>query len=178
MGYGISAWFDHDTEQRVRVLWSRIADQGIFRDFTDGPFRPHVTLGVYESLAVTEFRSALARPLSELPRFAIRFPGIGFFPGDSLVAYLTITPSSSLETLYRTVHSVATGFGRNLHSNHLPDHWNPHSSLGLNLAVSSAQSLLDFLSFEPFPIVGTVDRVGIIDTPAEIEVGTVYLANQ
>jgi hypothetical protein len=54
--------------------------------------------------------------------------------------------------------------------------WNPHATLALELPGSALPQAMDVLRTTALPFEGIVDRVGVIDTSAEIELETVWFA--
>ena len=46
MPYAISAWFDSDTESRVRSIWEDLHKHQVDSTLGQGSYRPHITLAV------------------------------------------------------------------------------------------------------------------------------------
>src|SRR5207249_672755 len=77
MAIGVSLWFDDALEARVRALWRMIAERGISRVLHDGPYRPHVTLGVWERLDLERFVPALRALAGSIPPVPIALASAG-----------------------------------------------------------------------------------------------------
>lgn len=176
MVIGVSAWFDVRTESAVRDIWRMLADAGISRTLHHGPYRPHVTLAVYETIDRPTFTAALRRHLASVRSFPVVFSGLGVFLNNPPTAFLSVTLSERLRQLHCDAHELLEHTGRGAVAYHLRDRWNPHCSLALELPGPTLPKAVEFLRTLSLPFEGLVDRVGIIDTPAEIELDVVPLA--
>jgi hypothetical protein len=57
----------------------------------------------------------------------------------------------------------------------MPGRWNPHCTLAPDLTNAKLPDFAEFGATLKLPIEGTIDRIGIIDTPAEIELKEILL---
>lgn len=173
----ISAWFDEVAETAVRDLWRRIAEAGVDGSLHEGPYRPHVTLGVWEELPRDTARTHLAPLLADRAALEIRFRAIGIFPPHPAHAdirhaavWLAPTVTPELRALHEDVHSaIATTDARPIHR-YTPGRWNPHCTLAWQLepedALAASAAVIDAAVL---PMRATIARVGLIETPAEVE---------
>ena len=178
MAIAVSAWFDSPTEDSVRGIWSQLASRGISSLLHDGPYRPHVTLGIYEELHVPEFSKALREAVIDVEPFECQMPLIGLFPNKPVVGFLGVTQTAGLNHLHQNVHQLMARFGTSPRPYYLPDNWNPHCSLAPDL---SSESLGDFLQVAKelkLPLKASINRIGIIDTPAEMELESIKLGGK
>ena len=176
MAIAASLWFDDGMEAAVRVLWGEVARRGISDQLHRGPYRPHITLGVWHSLADEPFRSALQNLLRDEPTLDVALGAVGEFPGAEGVVYLQPGISEPLVRLRRRVHEVAESLGGRWASPHPSVPWFPHCTIAWRLDSGASRKALDFLSSIALPIRGWGVAVGIVDTPAEIELHRVSLA--
>ena len=175
MAVGVSAWFDSATESSIRAMWKLLADAGLSRTLHNGPYRPHITLAVYETVDREAFVPAARQHLLSLRPFRVVFAGLGVFLNDPPTAYLSVTPSDQLHQLHRDVHDLLRTHAQGPAPHCLRDLWNPHATLAFELPGATFPKAMDLLRAIPTPFEGTVDRVGVIDTPAEVELETVWL---
>ena len=175
MAIAISAWFDAGTEAIVRGIWKSLAEQGLSRAMHGGPYRPHVTLAVYESLAAHAASAALQRGLATMHEFRVTFAALGIFLNDAPTVHLTVTTSDSLLRLHATCHDLLAGIGSESLAHHRANRWNPHCTLAGNLRRDALARTIEFLGRLDLPFDGTVQSVGIIDTPAESELDRIPL---
>lgn len=176
MAIGVSAWFDTRTEVHIRGIWKSLADSNLSRTLHEGPYRPHITLGVYETLDRPSFTTALREAVLCTPSFHVVFAGLGVFLNNPPAAFLTVTVSEHLRQLHCLVHELLSRTGRDPIPFYLADRWNPHCTLAPELLEQSFPKAMQLLSKLSLPFIGVVDRVSIIDTPAEVELDVVHLA--
>jgi 2'-5' RNA ligase len=177
MAIGVSAWFDSATESKIRTIWKQLADAGLSRTLHDGPYRPHVTLAVYETIDRASFVPAARQHLSSWRPFPIVFAGLGVFLNDSPTVYLTVTLSNQLHSLHRDVQELLRGRAQGPRAYYLRDAWIPHATLAFALPGPALPKAIDLLRTIVLPLEGTIDRIGVIDTPAEVELETLWLGN-
>jgi 2'-5' RNA ligase len=175
MAIGVSAWFDSATESAIRAMWKQLADAGVSRTLHDGPYRPHVTLAVFETIDREAFVPAIRQHLSSLRPLPVVFAGLGIFLNDPLTVYLSVTPSDRLLHLHRDVHELLRGRAQGPTPYYLQDSWTPHATLAFALPRTMLPKAMDLLSAIALPFEGVVDRLGVIDTPAEVELETAWL---
>jgi 2'-5' RNA ligase len=171
MPFAVSVWFDETTDREIRALWRVMADEGVSRFLHDGPFRPHLTLALYEELEVSAVVAAL-RPLAEQQEgFSIPLASIGVFPGAEGVVFLAATRTPLLDALHRRVHERLADFATGPHAYYLPERWNPHCTIALGITASDVVRAVDILWRRFTEREAPVRRLALIETPAEREIG-------
>ena len=174
----VSAWFDEGSEAVVRELWLAMADAAVDASLHGGPYRPHVTLGVWDG-AAPGVASGLLRPVASVSApFPLAFRAVGIFPGDPTDAdrtagvYLTPTVTSELRDVHERVHAAMRDTGAVAVDRHRPGRWEPHCTVAWRLApqeIGAAAKVV--LDAGVLPLETTVTRLGLIETPAEVECG-------
>lgn len=172
----ISAWFDERSEAVVRDLWRRMAEAAVDGSLHTGSYRPHITLGVWEEVPIATASNRLMDLASGLSTFPLAFRALGIFPGHRLHqdrhpgVYLAPTVTQQLRELHERVHSVMHEVGTGSVHRHVPGRWEPHCTVAWRLTsrlVSSATQVV--IDAGVLPLAATITRIGLIDTPAEIE---------
>jgi len=174
MAIGVSAWFDPESEQRIRKIWRCLHEQGINSTLHLGPYRPHITFGIYDSLDVNKFVPDLSAELKNLGPLQFILPSIGIF-SEPLSGFLNVTVFHQLLNIHGIIHRVMAAHGAGPVPYYLPGHWNPHCTLAPDLVKEKLSYFAEFTAGLLLPIEGVIDRVGVIDTPAEIELNEVKL---
>jgi 2'-5' RNA ligase len=170
MAVGVSLWFDEAFEDAVRAVWRAVRDAGVASKLADGPYRSHVTLGVWERVDRPEADAVLAVLTATRANFAVRFDAYGAFSRPEPGIFATPTLTTRLRELHETVHRALAPHAHDPTPRRLPDAWNPHCTLACGLPADRLpEALAVALRSLPLPISGTADRVGLIDTPAEVE---------
>ncbi len=170
MAFGVSLWFDEAFEDAVRAVWRDVRDAGVASKLADGAYRPHVTLNVWERVDRPGLDDALAALTAARTPFAVRFDAFGAFTGPVPGLFATPTVTTRLRELHEAVHAALEPHAHEPTPRRVPEAWNPHCTLAWGLpAERLPDALAVALRTLPLPLTGTADRVGLIDTPAEVE---------
>jgi 2'-5' RNA ligase len=175
MPHSISLWFDEGTETAIRELWNELARSQISSKFHDGPYRPHITLSIYEDLRVEEFLAALRSYADSRSQFPITFESLGAFTGSTGSLFLAPRPTLRLLETQREVASILADFGRGVtQAYYQPEEWTPHCTLVVGVEPSKLSKAFDLCQSYKRPIQGIVNRIGIIKNPEEIELHEIH----
>lgn len=176
MAYAVSAWFDPTLEDQVRAIWRILSEAALSSTLHTGPYRPHVTLGICEELDRGSFSSDLHRALqTSRAGIPVALPSLGVFHNDPPVLFLGVTVSRALLELHALVHRLLARHGRRPHDYFLPDRWNPHCTLAPSIETTKLMQAVALSSELKLPLVGAIRHLGIIDTPAEVELEAIKL---
>jgi len=176
MDIAISLWFDQDLETSVRRIWADLAREGISSIMHDGPYRPHVTLGVWREVDHNRVITSLERLLLNQATFPVRFKSIGNFPGEEGVTFLHPIVTTELLTIHNSVHTLMENVSSNTVPNYLPDSWVPHCTLVFRTQRQDQLACSGYLLDNWHQLYGEICAVGIIEIPAEIELYRIELA--
>lgn len=168
MAIGVSMWFDAALEASVREIWRDIAGAGIGDDLHAGRYRPHVTLGIWEHADLSALVPVLERELSTWSRPTLRFGDAGEFR-DPDVAYLVPSEPEALRALQARVHACLAPHVRGIDRFQRPEAWTPHCTIAWRLPDPSRITECTALARSRLPLVGEIVAIGVIDTPAEVE---------
>jgi 2'-5' RNA ligase len=170
MAYAVSVFFDEQTDRAVRTIWRQIEAAGISSFLSQGPFHPHLTLAIFERLDVDGARVVLASLAAGQPPLPVALPSVGAFPGGEGVVFLSATITGALLGLHRQVHTLLTDHAGAPVPYYLPERWNPHCSLARALTPEQvAPAVAHSLGLISGTIFGTLTQIGVIETPAEVE---------
>jgi len=172
VAYAVSVFFDEQTEARVRRIWARMAEAGVSSFLSDGPYRPHLTCAIYAELDVAKFAPALASLALSQKRFPMTLSYPGVFTGEEAAVFLAATVSQTLLTLHQRVGRLIHLHGEKPNPYYLPDCWNPHCSVARHIEAGAVSQAVAVCLDSPLPIHGFVESVGVIDTPAEVQLHT------
>jgi 2'-5' RNA ligase len=175
MAFAVSAWFDAALEGRVREIWKLLSETGISSTLHEGPYRPHITLGLYEELDRSAFAHALRASMRNRAGLPVVLPSIGVFHNDPPTLFLGVTVSPALLDLHDRVHRLSTAHGAGPRDYFLPGRWNPHCTLAPAVEPTTLAKAIVLLSDLELPLTGSIERLGIIDTPAEVELEAIAL---
>jgi len=176
MPIAISAWFDQQTEDSVREVWRQLAESGVFSEFHDGPFRPHITLSAYVNLEVDSCVACLRDFLCTTPPLSVSLYSLGQFLLPTGAIYISSLINEPLLAFRREIARRLSSFGSVLFLPYYePDRWVPHVSLARGLTPQQLLAAFEICQKIPLPISAQVNRVGIIEFPIERELYELFL---
>src|SRR5262245_20063963 len=176
MAIAVSLWFDLELETRMRRLWSDLGAAGINSSLFDGRYRPHITLGVWDIRTEADLERALISWLADKRKFSVDFRSIGIFPDGNGVVFLQPLVSSALLGFQREAYALGSRFGVPASTHCDPDRWVPHCTMAWQVTREEVLRAVDLLRLA-LPVEGTVAAVGMIDTPAEVELKRIELCS-
>jgi 2'-5' RNA ligase len=176
MGYAVSLWFDPKSEEAIRTIWKRLHDRRLSSFLWNGPIRPHMTLAVYEALNIPPFGKSIREFCFETDAFEITLPLIGCFtspPGrmsaSGAAVFLGVTPTAHLLQFHAKIHEQLALHGQVPKPFYLPSYWNPHCTIAREISADLIPEIVRAAQETPLPLHVTATRIGIIETPAEVE---------
>ena len=104
MATAVSAWFGEASERILRHVWRQLAESGVDESLHVGPYRPHLTLGVWEALPPGEAAGVAQAIAATVPQQPITFPVLGAFVDPEPTVFLAplsrsgYAPSTSAST--------------------------------------------------------------------------------
>jgi 2'-5' RNA ligase len=173
MAFAVSAWFDAVLEGRVRAIWRLLSETTLSSTLHEGPYRPHITLGIYEDLDRSAFSSALRRAIQGHASLPVFLPSLGVFNNDPPAIFLGVTVSQALLDLHALVCRHLNAHGQGPRDYFSTDRWNPHCTLAPAIEPTKLARAMTLLNEIELPLVGSIERLGIIETPAEVELETI-----
>ena len=175
MAIAASLWFDSALEAAVRAAWNELSRRGISGSMLAGPCRPHVTLGVWEHVHVPRFADDLRELAGSTAPLPIALDAVSAFEQAESVAWLRPAGGAALTALQRRVHAIGSASGSGPHAFQLPAAWTPHVTCAWGLSRDALADAVACLESLPLPLSGRGIAIGIIDTPAEIELERIEL---
>lgn len=169
MAIGVSLWFDADLETRVRDLWRALSEAGIDSPLFDGRYRPHITLGVWEAVQHQDLQEAIHPRVRDWRKFGVEFRSIGLLPEGDGVVFLQPLVTDALLAIQREAFMIASTLGVPTLPYYAPGCWIPHCTMAWHVSRDRILKAADLLLADALPLKGTATAVGIVDTPAEIE---------
>lgn len=170
MRVALSLWFDEQLEGRVREVWGQLSSNGIDSPLYDGRFRPHVTVGVWETESLERLTDDAAAWAKKTAAFHLQFRSIGLFPGDEGVVFLSPIVDHTLLAAHEELSTLTSRHGTLVSLYYRLGVWIPHCTLAWQVAPKQCiEAARICMSCGCLPLEGKVTAVGIIKTPSEVE---------
>jgi len=143
MAFAVSLLFNSEIASAISARWKRLADAGISSSMLDLKYPPHVTLGVYDELAMDAAVAALDRVFHNVDQIAVTLAGLSTFGSGSGVCYAALAPSPDLIRLHAT---AIAAIGETCRPHYQAGRWTPHCTLATGMTdaeIDRARSLLE-----------------------------------
>ena len=160
MPYAIELALDAAAAAAIRRLWGELEAVGITYMARSGA-RPHVSLGIWETLDRAAFEAELAAFATETAPLPITFASVGLFP--SVAVFLAPTPTSALLDLHVGFHRRLGQHGEAPWDHYRPGVWVPHCTLAMDLANDQFGTALEIARRAPLPLECLLVEVGIVE---------------
>jgi 2'-5' RNA ligase len=142
MAYAVSLLFNSEIADAVSARWQRLADAGLSRSMGDLGYQPHLTLAVYDALAVEAASAALDRAFDNVDRIPVTLTGFSTFRAGSGVCYAALASSPDLMRLHAT---IVAAISETCRPHYQAGRWTPHCTLATGMTdveIDHARSLL------------------------------------
>jgi 2'-5' RNA ligase len=160
MPYALELALDDRAARAVRRAWEELADAGITYMVRSGA-RPHVSLGVWDTIDRVAFEAELARFAVETMPVPITLATVGRFSAD--VVYLAPIVTAGLIELHADAHRRFAPHGAAPWQHYAPGAWVPHCTLALDLTGQQLETALRIAGRTPLPLESRLVEVGIIE---------------
>src|SRR5262245_46222316 len=149
MPYAIELALDPETAAVVRRVWRELADAGIQYMAASGA-RPHISLGIWESLDRDRAETELTRFAAERSPVRLAFASVGLFP--RVAVFLAPTVTADLLELHAGFHRRFARLGDVPWAHYQPGAWVPHCTLATDLGPDRFGDALAIAGRVPLPL--------------------------
>jgi hypothetical protein len=162
--FGVISLVDVENDKSSRLLWKRVTEV-IGKCGMKIPKYPHFSWQVAVNYQIENVVEVIQNIALTTHRFNIQVSGLGIFPGDLPILYLTIVRSSILDEIHQKVWKACSEFGKDISPFYSITRWIPH------LTIASGQ-------VTPFDISSAVEEMVGETWDYEIEINNLAVAFQ
>jgi hypothetical protein len=163
MAFAVTAFFDSDSETKIRSIWRDMAKGGIATYLHQSGARPHIKLATYEFLNVGESRPRLATIAATTEAMPVNMKYTGVFPTPNPIIFLGAAISQSLVNLQRRIVTELDGITQSLSEHFLPGQWIPHCLLSIDTDREKLGRGLDLALEMNLPDCFLVLEIGVVE---------------
>jgi 2'-5' RNA ligase len=162
MGIGVFLYLDAASEDKIKMLWQKMAEKKIDAKLLDSGIRPHISLGALHEVALDLVESRVGAFVKGLSAFKLSFASLGIFNTEGTV-FLAPKVTEELIVLHRQFHGLFEEGNSDAFPYYLPERWVPHCSIAVGLSKSRVYQAVELLydDFQPFEI--TVTEIGVTE---------------
>ena len=164
--YGIMAYLDQETEERVNQLRDGMREARI----TDYGMRPHVTLATHTEIEIAEFKKAMKKYFHGESVVPLFFPSLGMFL-DSGTLYAAPTKNEILNRFHQRYHERFKSYV-DPKSLYAPGQWVPHCTIASHLTHEKLVEAFDYSVKDLKPFHAKLESVALLELEFEADVCT------
>lgn len=162
--YAIEMLFSEGIESYIKKKWEELSFSNITSSIYDiENIRPHVTLAVYEDIEdITNFKSDFVKYFNDTDSLEeLIFVDVGVFPTTGTV-FIKPTITRKLIDFHEKYHSEFSKYSKHSNEYYLPNNWNPHCTLAINLNQEEVIKTIMCILEDFKPINGMVTEIGLV----------------
>jgi len=134
-------------------------------------YRPHITLGISETLQVDNFRRYLEDFTAHHREFPLLLSSLGVFPAESKAAvFLGVTVTHDLLHMHEEFHRCFSQYATDIRQYYIPGQWVPHCTLADGLPCETIPAAMQVCHQTPLPILCRVEGMSVLEFPPGSEV--------
>lgn len=176
MPFAVELLFDETVETAVRDIWAALDEAGVSSALRL-PSAPHISLVGGETSDLSNLSTLTENWSRRFKRIEIALSHLGRFPATE-VAFLGVTPSSSLLDMHEDFHSEVMTVGEHESWEYYrPGVWVPHCTVAHPMPDREFVKALEIVTGDRLPITGSVERVQLVHWEPRKRFGPWGLAN-
>jgi len=123
-------------------------------------YPPHVTLAVYDALAVDAAVASLDRAFDNVSQMPVTLTDFSTFGTGSGVCYAALAPSPDLMRLHA---AIAAAIGENCRPHYQSGRWTPHCTLATGMIDAEMGRAKDFLAPDWRSLTGAFETASLVE---------------
>jgi 2'-5' RNA ligase len=160
MPYAVELALDPSSAAVIRRVWQELDGAGITWMARSGA-RPHVTVGIWETLDVDETARELTRFADETAPVQLTLASVALFP--SVAVFLAPVVTAELIDLHGCLHRRLARMGGGAWDHYRPGAWVPHCTIASDLEPDQFGSAVAIAARAPLPLECLLIDVGIVE---------------
>jgi 2'-5' RNA ligase len=164
--YGIMAYFDRGTEEKINELRDGMKNAGI----TDYGMRPHVTIATHNDLEVVVFNKEMEKYFMNQSAIDQFFPSIGMFLNSGTL-YAAPTKNKVLTDFHERYHAHFKQLV-DPESLYAPSKWVPHCTIASHLSHEKLVEAFDWSVRNLSPFSARLESISLQELEFEADVCT------
>ena len=161
MSFAVELYLDPATEVIIRQVWDRLADAWVSASMRESGYRPHVSLGVSETLDLEGASAALEVLAQQQPPFTMTFSSLGIFLNAEATVFLGVTVTPALLAFHSEFQTRFQPYARGLWGHYRVGAWVPHCTLAFGLPLTQVPAAVAIAQEMTLPIQAQALALGI-----------------
>ena len=167
MAIAFTLLFDDELERVLAEATKGLFDAFGGMDLLGRRMRPHVTLGIFDDLALDAALPVIRACLPSEPQ-RVQLASVGAFGAPAGVVFLAPIVRPTLLDLHARVHAAVGPHASNGWPHYAPGQWVPHVTLAHDVDASDVAPILVRARDLPLPLHGWMDGLWVIDADMDV----------
>jgi len=152
MNIALNIRAENNTAKPILNLWDEVASFEHEPSMLKLNYAPHFTFAIYENLEEQLAKTAFRNISKSLSKIQITFSEIAYFDVEKLVLWLRAEDETELHSIHVELHDHLPV--ENCHEYYKPTVWQPHCTLGVDIAPARRSQAIEFANepIEPFKV--------------------------
>ena len=163
MPFAVHLYFDTVSEETIWTIWRNLAHSGVAPYMAASGARPHVTLAIYKTVAVSETEQHIQDWAKNHHPFHFAFSHLGVFCAPNPVVFAAPTVTTPLLDLHQAFHQAFGELGDEPLAYYLPGNWVPHCTMAFELDLAAVPEALAIAQELPLPLKGQITEIGLVE---------------
>jgi len=160
MAFALSLLLNPEIADAVSARWTRLADAGLSKSMLDLNYPPHVTLAVYDALAVDAAVASLDRAFDNVGQIPVTLTEFSTFGTGSGVCYAASASSLDLTRLHA---ATIAAIGEICRPHYRTGIWTPHCTLATGMSDAEMSRARDVLATDWRPLTGVFETANQVE---------------
>jgi 2'-5' RNA ligase len=160
MAFAVTLLFNAEVANAISARWTRLADAGLSRSMLNLKYPPHVTLAVYDGLAVDAAIAALDRVFDSVDRMPVTLTDFSTFGAGSGVCYAALAPSLDLHAVHA---ATVAAIGETCVPYYRIGSWTPHCTLATGMSDAEMSRAQDSLALDWRTLPGMFETASLVE---------------
>jgi len=159
---GIVTFLDESNEKQIKSLWELLDLQCDLSGIQKTPY-PHFSWQFGDHYELAPIQERLELLCKHVRRFHVLAAGLGIFPGQNPVIYVSLVKTEHLINLHRVLWEEFAPFSMDIFPYYAPNRWMPHITLAYHdVTVDNLGCALREIAFKPFEIEISVNHLALV----------------
>jgi 2'-5' RNA ligase len=160
MPFAVSLLFSSGIADIISARWTRLADADLSSSMSDLKYPPHVTLAVYDALAVDAAVASLDRAFDNIGQIPVTLTDFSTFGAGSGVCYAALAPSFDLMRLHA---ATIAAIGETCRPHYQTGRWTPHCTLATGMTDADMGRAMDLLEVDWRSLTGMFEAASLVE---------------
>ena len=163
MAVDICLFLDRNSEEEIRRVWRLLRTRGISSPLLRSGGKPHLTLGIWDTLDTKSILPSIQDLAGELKAFPVTFSSLATFGDRGGTVFLGPAITPSLITVHNRLYTILRDISEHSEGLYRPGCWVPHCSLTLGTSASDLPAAYSIcMETVSLPIRGWIREIGLI----------------